>query len=112
MNKWNGFLQDILKIKIKKNGGLMSWEFNAKSVYGVLFVMLNDLKNQSFLFKKVFTYKFLRDVTDNPKSACLLLNELIRDIEDGKNDKVTKLLRPYRDKLNMMISMLMNYGSF
>ena len=93
---------------------MLSGEFNSKSVYGILFVTLNNFSqiNQSFLFKNVFTDKFLSDVKNNPKSAYSILNDLVIDIEGGKNSKTIKLLEPYKDKLCTMILMLRDYGSF
>lgn len=89
-------------------------KYNAKSVYGVLFTTLNDLSenNQEYLFKNIFTDKFLQDVKDNPKSAYSTLNDIVIDIENNNMNKTAELLKAYKNKLYMMKSMLKDYGKF
>ena len=89
-------------------------KYNAKSVYGVLFTTLNNLSenNQEYLFKNIFTDKFLQDVKDNPKSAYSTLNDIVIDIENNNMNKTAELLKAYKNKLYMMKSMLKDYGKF
>ena len=89
-------------------------KYNSKSVYGTLFTMLDNLsdKNQEYLMENVFDEKFLEDIKDNPSKAYDVLNEVVVNIEDGKQDKISKLLADYKDKIYMMKNMLKDYGDF
>ena len=89
-------------------------KYNSKSVYGTLFTMLDNLsdKNQEYLMENVFDEKFLEDIKDNPSKAYDVLNEVVVNIEDGKQDKISKLLADYKDKIYMMKNMLKDYGNF
>ena len=89
-------------------------KYNAKSVYGTLFTMLDNLseKDEEYLMNEVFTEKFLNDIQDNPKSAWNTLNRIVQNIENGKTDKVSELLKDYKDKIYMMKNMLKYYGNF
>ena len=89
-------------------------KYNSKSVYGTLFTMLDNLsdENQEYLMENVFDEKFLEDIKDNPSKAYDVLNEVVTNIEDGKQDKISKLLADYKDKMYMMKNMLKDYGDF
>lgn len=89
-------------------------KYNAKSVYGTLFTMLDNLseKDEEYLMNEVFTEKFLNDIQDNPKSAWNTLNRIVQNIENGKTDKISELLKDYKDKIYMMKNMLKYYGNF
>ena len=89
-------------------------KYNSKSVYGTLFTMLDNLsqENQDYLMENVFDGDFLEDIKSNPKKAYDVLNKVVINIEDGKTDKVSKLLSEYKDKIYMMKNMLKNYGNF
>lgn len=89
-------------------------KYNSKSVYGTLFTMLDNFsdENQEYLMKNVFDEKFLEDIKDNPSMAYDVLNEIVVNIEDGKQDKISKLLVDYKDKIYMMKNMLKDYGNF
>ena len=89
-------------------------KYNSKSVYGTLFTMLDNLsdENQEYLMENVFDEKFLEDIKDNPSKAYDVLNEVVVNIEDGKQDKISKLLVDYKDKIYMMKNMLKDYGNF
>ena len=89
-------------------------KYNAKNIYGVLFTTLDNLsdENQGYLFENVFTDEFLDDIKNNPKKAYSVLNNIVVDIEDEKTNKVTTLMKPYKDKIYMMKNMLKNYGNF
>lgn len=89
-------------------------KYNPKGVYGVLFTTVDNFsdKDQEYLFENIFTEKFLEDIKDNPKSAYNVLNEIVVNIEDGKQDKVSKLFSDYKDKIYMMKNMLKDYGNF
>jgi hypothetical protein len=89
-------------------------KYNPKSIYGVLFTTVDNFsdKDQEYLFETVFTDKFIQDIKDNPKDAYNVLNKIIVNIEDGKQDKVSKLFSDYKDKIYIMKNMLKNYGGF
>lgn len=89
-------------------------KYNSKSVYGTLFTMLDNLsdENQEYLMENVFDEKFLEDIKDNPSMAYDVLNEIVVNIEDNKQDKISKLLADYKDKIYMMKNMLKDYGDF
>lgn len=89
-------------------------KYNAKSIYGVLFTTLDNLsdKDQGYLFENVFTDEFLDDIKNNPKKAYSVLNDIVIDIEDEKTNKVSTLMKPYKDKIYMMKNMLKDYGNF
>ena len=89
-------------------------KYNAKSIYGVLFITLDNLseKDQGYLFENVFTEDFLDDIKNNPKKAYSVLNDIVVDIEDGKTNKIASLMKPYKDKIYMMKNMLKDYGNF
>ncbi len=89
-------------------------KFNPKGVYGVLFTTVDNFsdKDQEYLFENVFTDEFLQDVKNNPKSAYNTLDKIVQNIENGKQDKVSKLFSDYKDKLYMMKNMLKDYGNF
>lgn len=89
-------------------------KYTPKSIYGTLFTTLDDLSDsdQEYLFTNVFTDKFLTDITENPKRAYSVLNNIAVDIEDGKTNEVTTLMKPYKDKIYMMKNMLKDYGNF
>ena len=89
-------------------------KFNPKDVYGVLFTTVDNFsdKDQEYLFENIFTDEFLQDVKNNPKSAYNTLDKIVQNIENGKQDKVSKLFSDYKDKLYMMKNMLKDYGNF
>ena len=89
-------------------------KYNPKSIYGVLFTTLDNFsdKDQEYLFKNIFTDELLQDIKNNPKSAYNILNKIVVDIENGKQDKVSKLFSDYKDKIYMMKNMLKDYGGF
>lgn len=89
-------------------------KYTSKSIYGTLFTTLDNLSDsdQEYLFTNVFTDKFLTDITENPKRAYSVLNNIVVDIEDGKTNKVATLMKPYKDKIYMMKNMLKDYGDF
>lgn len=89
-------------------------KYDSKSVYGTLFMMLENLseENQKYLMENVFDNDFLDAVKNNPSKAYDVLNDVVINIEDGKQDKVSKLLADYKDKIYMMKNMLKNYGGF
>ena len=93
---------------------LIMAKYNPKSVYGTLFVMMDEFseEDKKWLFEKEFTEKFLNDIDENPKSAYSVLNKIVKDIEDGKTNKTASLLKDYEDKLFMMKAMLKDYGNF
>ena len=89
-------------------------KYNAKGVYGVLFTTLDNLSesDQEYLFTNVFTESFLDNIKNNPKKAYSVLNNIIVDIENKKTNKIATLIKPYKDKIYMMKSMLKDYGNF
>ena len=89
-------------------------KYTSKSIYGTLFTTLDNLSDseQEYLFTNVFTDEFLTDITENPKRAYSVLNNIVVDIEDGKTNKVATLMKPYKDKIYMMKNMLKDYGNF
>lgn len=49
---------------------------------------------------------------NNPKKAYNVLNEIVQNIEKGKEDRVSKMFKNYVDKIYMMKNMLKDYGGF
>lgn len=87
-------------------------KYNAQSVYGTLFSMLDELSenDESYLMDKVFDDEFLKNVKENPKKAYESLNMIAKSIEDGKDE--FKMLDDCKDKIYMMKAMLEEYGNF
>lgn len=86
-------------------------KYNAQSVYGTLFSMLDKLSenDESYLMENVFNDEFLKNVKENPKKAYESLDIVAKSIEDGKDE--FKMLDDYKDKIYMMKSMLKEYGN-
>jgi len=89
-------------------------KYSSKDIYSVLFSTTDNFSesDQSYLFENVFTESFIDDIKNNPKKAYNVLNEVVQNIEKGKEDRVSKMFKNYVDKIYMMKNMLKDYGGF
>lgn len=89
-------------------------KYSSKDIYSVLFSTTDNFSesDQTYLFENVFTESFIDDIKNNPKKAYNVLNEIVQNIEKGKEDRVSKMFKDYADKLYMMKNMLKDYGGF
>lgn len=89
-------------------------KYSSKDIYSVLFSTTDNFSesDQTYLFENVFTESFIDDIKNNPKKAYNVLNEIVQNIEKGKEDRVSKMFKNYVDKIYMMKNMLKDYGGF
>lgn len=89
-------------------------KYSSKDIYSVLFSTTDNFSesDQTYLFENVFTESFIDDIKNNPKKAYNVLNEIVQNIEKGKEDRVSKMFKNYVDKIYMMKNMLKDYSGF
>lgn len=89
-------------------------KYSSKDIYSVLFSTTDNFSesDQTYLFENIFTESFIDDIKNNPKKAYNVLNEIVQNIEKGKEDRVSKMFKNYVDKIYMMKNMLKDYGEF
>ena len=89
-------------------------KYNAQSIYGTLFSMLDELSDNDagYLMENIFDDEFLKNIKESPKKAYDVLDTIVKNIENGSNDKIAVLLKNYKDKIYMLKAMLKDYGEF